>query len=177
MFFSFIKFRTAPAQPFPIIPIIPMSSLHSIAKNFMVRPLIFFAIVTSGMAATKPIKLFILAGDENCLEQGIVERTSDGKEATFHPGENPAKDEQIKHVNCAVYQGAYAPGTDYDTLKPTAIGIVEIGDQRTVRRPDKKRGLLPVPMTPFPALAEQDGYPRYSAAMFRYHVQGTTGSS
>ena len=135
-----------------------MFSLPSVTRNLIVRSLVISSVVTSAMAAATPIKVFIVAGDENVLEQGMVEGTSDGSQAAFYPGEKPAKDEQVKHVNCAVYMGAYAPSTDYDTLRPEVTGVVEIGDQRTARRTDKKKGKLPIPLTPFPALAEQDGH-------------------
>ena len=72
---------------------------------------------------TGPIKVFVLAGDENCLEQGVVEGRTDGSDAEYFPGATPAKDEQAKHVNCAVYKGAYAAGTDYDSLTPAATGV------------------------------------------------------
>ncbi len=135
-----------------------MLSLPSATRNFISKAIIAATIVTSAMAETKPIKVFILAGDENCLEQGVVEMTSDGSEASFYPGDKPVKDERTKHVNCAVYQGAYAPGTNYDTLKPEATGVVEIGAPRMEKGSNKNKVRQPIPLTPFPALAEQDGH-------------------
>jgi hypothetical protein len=106
----------------------------------------------------KPIKVFVLAGDENVLEQGLVNGRTSGVHEDFYPNAAAVKDAKKKHVNCAVYKGGYDPKADYDTLKPEVEGIVEVGDQRTVRASRKERGRVPVPMTPFPELAGKDGY-------------------
>ncbi len=106
----------------------------------------------------KPVKVFILAGDENCLERGAVVGRTDGTDVQFFPAVVPAKDENVKHVNCSVYKGVYAADADYDKLTPEVAGVVEVGEQRTERRPDKQKGRVPVPMTPFPELAQQEGY-------------------
>lgn len=108
-------------------------------------------------AAAKPIKVFILAGDESMLEQAPIEGRTPGIHEDFFAHAAPVKGEKKKHVTAAVYQGAYAPGTDYDTLKPAVTGAVEIGDQRTKQAQKGKRGRVPVPMTPFPELARKDG--------------------
>jgi len=102
--------------------------------------------------------VFVLAGDENVLEQGLVNGRTDGAHQDFYPNAAAAKDEKRKHVRCAVYKGAYDPKADYDSLKPEAEGLVEVGDQRTVRASKKERGQAPVPMTPFPELAHKEGY-------------------
>lgn len=106
----------------------------------------------------RPVKVFILAGDENCLEQGAVEGRSDGSETDFYPGAAPSKDEKARQVNYAIYKGAFAAGTDYDKLTPEATGVVEIGDQRNQRRSDKKNAKAPAPPAPLPELAQQEGY-------------------
>lgn len=120
-------------------------------------------LANSGQAAEKaegngPIKVFILAGDENVLGEGVVEGRTSGIHEDFYPNAKPVQGEKRKHVNCAVYKGAYSPENDYEILTPEATGIVEIGDQRTIRADPKKRGRVPVPMTPFPELADTDGY-------------------
>jgi hypothetical protein len=71
---------------------------------------------------TKPVKVFILAGDANCLEQGAVSGRTDGKDGVFFPNGNPVKDEVGRHVNGAVYQGASKAGTHYDILTPEWTG-------------------------------------------------------
>jgi hypothetical protein len=97
-----------------------------------------------------PVKVFILAGDENCLEQGVVSGRTDGMDAIFFPNENPEKDELGRHVNGAVYKGAYQPGTDYDQLVPEVTALVGIGENQALKR-------RPKPFAPFPDLAMQDG--------------------
>lgn len=106
----------------------------------------------------KPIKVFILAGDENVLEQGIVNGHTNGIHDDFFPNPARTKGEQKKHVNAAVYEGAYSPQKDYDKLKPVAKALVELGQQRTRRANPKKKGRVPVPMTSFPKQAFQDGF-------------------
>lgn len=133
--------------------------------------------------AQKHIKVIILAGDENCLEQGGVCGRTDGSEAVFHSSAAPIKDEKLKHVNYAVYKGAYQPGVDYDKLAPQSSGVIELGDQCAQRRPDKKKGALPVPRTPFPALALKAGYTTVLRGYFsvplpgRYELQPGAGES
>ena len=105
-----------------------------------------------------PIKVFVLAGDENMLEQGAIQGRTDGVHDAFYPNATPTKGEKTKHVNAAVYKGAYRPTADYDKLAPVATGLVELGDQRTRQAVKGKRGRVPVPMTPFPELSQKDGY-------------------
>jgi len=105
----------------------------------------------------KPIKVFILAGDENVLEQGAIQGRTSGVHEDFYPTAKQTKGEKKKHVNCAVYEGDYSPNSDHDKLTPVATGIVEIGEQRTRRNP-KKRGRSPVRFTPFPELALKEGH-------------------
>jgi hypothetical protein len=100
---------------------------------------------------TKPVKVFILAGDANCLEQGAVSGRTDGKDGVFFPNGNPVKDEVGRHVNGAVYQGASKAGTHYDTLTPEWTGLIGLGDNQSAKR-------KPKPFAPFPELAFQDGH-------------------
>ncbi len=127
------------------------------------RHLKHFAALTAfiGLCGTVmggPVKVVILAGDENVLEQGMVNGRTAGTHDAFFPNAAPVKGERKKHVNCAVYEGGYSAKTDYDALKPAAACLVEVGDQRSRRIHPKQRGMEPVPMTPFPDLAGKDGY-------------------
>jgi len=108
--------------------------------------------------ANKPIKVFILAGDENVLEEGVIEGRTDGKHDDFFPNAKPTQGEKRKHVHAEVYAGAYSPDTDYDKSKPIATAEVEIGYQRTQRAPRGQRGRVPVEMSPFPAEAYKAGH-------------------
>ena len=71
---------------------------------------------------TRPIKVFILAGDENMLEQCPIEGRTPGIHEDFYPNATPTKDERKKHVQVAVYRGAYSPDADYDKMKPELTG-------------------------------------------------------
>lgn len=106
----------------------------------------------------KPLKVFILAGDENVLEQAPIEGRTDGVHRDFYPNPEPTSGEKVKHVNCAVYAGRYSADADYDKARPIAKGLVEIGDQRTRQINPQKRGREPVPYTPFPKQAMIDGH-------------------
>ena len=101
--------------------------------------------------APRPVKAFILAGDENCLEQGAIAGRTDGNDVAFYPGEQPEKDETARDAICAVYKGGYAPGTDYDSLTPEVTGRVSLGEPQVGKR-------KPAPVTPFPELASRAGY-------------------
>jgi lysophospholipase L1-like esterase len=106
----------------------------------------------------KPIKVFILAGDEMVLEQGVVNGRTDGIHQHFYPNAKRTQGEKIKHVNAAVYKGNFGADTDFEKLEPVATAIVEIGDQRTRRADPKKRGRVPVEMAPFPEVASKPGH-------------------
>ncbi|MDT8390212.1 MAG: sialate O-acetylesterase [Lentisphaeria bacterium] len=131
-----------------------------------------FTGVLNCAAQTKPIKVFILAGDEMVLEQAPVSGRTEGTHEDFYPNAEATKDEKRKHVNVAVYKGAYSPRADYDALKPDVTGIVEIGEQRTRQIHPKKRGREPVPYTPFPELARQDGYTTVLRGYLSVNVSG-----
>jgi len=99
----------------------------------------------------KSVKVFILAGDGNCLEQGVISGRSEGKDSVFYPNEKPEKDEAGRHVNGAVYQGAYKPGTDYEKLTPEWTGLVGLGENQSMKKKSRPFALLP-------ELASKDGY-------------------
>lgn len=110
------------------------------------------------LAAEKPIKVFIVAGDELVLEQAPIDGRTDGVFDAFYPNAEATAGEEIKHVNCAVYAGAYSAAADYDSMKPVASGLVELGDQRSRQIQRAKRGRAPIPLTPFPEAAMQDNH-------------------
>jgi lysophospholipase L1-like esterase len=99
----------------------------------------------------KPVKVFILAGDANCLEQGVIPGRTEGKDAVFFPNGKPEKDEAGRHVNGAVYRGAYKPGTDYDKLTPEWTGLVGLGENLSMKKKSRPFALLP-------ELASKDGH-------------------
>lgn len=99
----------------------------------------------------RPVKVFILAGDANCLERGVIAGRTEGKDAVFYPNERPEKDEVGRHVQCAVYQGTYKPGTNYDTLTPEWSGLVGIGENQATKK-------KPGPFALLPELASKEGY-------------------
>jgi hypothetical protein len=106
------------------------------------------------LASEKPIKLFILAGDELVLEQAPIDGRTDGVMDAFYPYPEATAGEQKKHVNCAVYSAA----ADYDKMTPVATGLVELGEQRSRQIQRGKRGRAPIPFTPFPEAAMKDGH-------------------
>jgi lysophospholipase L1-like esterase len=120
--------------------------------------LILSALPLLAFASEKPIKVFILAGDEMVLEQGMIEGRTEGIHEDFYTNAEKTEGEEKKHVTCSVYQGAYSADADYEAMKPVVTGLVELGDQRTKRVHPKKRGRVPVPMAPFPEEALKDGH-------------------
>jgi len=113
---------------------------------------------SKGPAKEKPIKIFVLAGDQNVLDQGMIEGQTDGVHDGFYLEASPSREELKKHVNVAVYEGAFSPVVDYDKLKPAVTGVVEIGEQRWKYKIPKGTGKELIPYTPFPELAQKDGY-------------------
>jgi lysophospholipase L1-like esterase len=114
----------------------------------------FFLIAAGALPAAeekKPVKVFILAGDANCLEQGVIPGRTEGKDAVFYPNEKPEKEEAGRHVNGAVYKGAYKPGSDYDKLTPEWTGLVGLGENQATKR-------KPGPFALLPELASKDGH-------------------
>lgn len=109
-------------------------------------------------ASEKPIKLFILAGDQLMLEQGLIDGRSDGDFDAFFPNPEASTGEEKKHANVAVHAGPYSAAADYDKLTPIATGLVELGEQRTRQIQPGRRGREPVPYTPFPESAMKDGH-------------------
>lgn len=129
----------------------PRQTKPSIKLLSLAALLLLPAPLLSTQDETKPVKVFILAGDANCLEQGVIPGRTEGKDAVFFPNEVPAKDEAGRHVNCAVYKGSYQPGTDYDKLTPVATGLVGLGENQAAKK-------KPRPFAAFPELAMQDGH-------------------
>ncbi len=109
-------------------------------------------------ASEKPIKLFIVAGDDLVLEQAPIDGRSDGTFEAFYPSPQITDGELKKHVNGAVYAGVYSAATDYEKMKPVATGLVELGEQRTRQIQPGKRGREPLPFTPFPDAAMKEGH-------------------
>jgi lysophospholipase L1-like esterase len=101
--------------------------------------------------AQKPVKVFILAGDANCLDQGVIQGCTEGKDAVFYPNESSVRDEAGRHVHCAVYKGAYKPSTNYEKLTPEWTGLVGLGENQAAKR-------KPGPFALLPELAFKDGY-------------------
>ncbi len=109
-------------------------------------------------AAEQPIRLFILAGDELVLEQGLIDGRTDGEFDAFFPNSVETEGEKKKHANAAVHEGAWSATADYDAMEPLVTGLVELGDQRTRQIRQGQRGREPVPYTPFPEAAMRDGH-------------------
>lgn len=127
-------------------------------QTFLPHLLVLIAITGSAIAADKPIKIFIVAGDELALEQALIDGRTDGTFEAFYPNPEKTADEEKKHVNAAVYAGAYSPDADYEKMPPLATSLVELGEQRTRQIQAGKRGREPVPFTPFPEAAMKDGH-------------------
>jgi hypothetical protein len=120
--------------------------------------LLLAALPLLAFASEKTIKVFIVAGDELVLEQGLIDGRTDGIFESFYPNPEKSAGEDKKHVNCAVYAGAYSPTADYDQVTPVATSLVELGEQRTRQIQPGKRGREPVPFTPFPEAAMKDNH-------------------
>jgi lysophospholipase L1-like esterase len=98
------------------------------------------ASVTVGADVNRPVKVVILAGDENCLEQAAVAGRTDGSDVLLYLTGEPVKDEVAGIVHCEVRKGTTVAAT----------GGVGMGEPR------KKKQAQPWPV--FPELAFQDGY-------------------
>jgi hypothetical protein len=104
------------------------------------------------------IKVFILAGDENVLEQGVIEGRTDGTHDDIYPNATRTEGENKKHATAAVYRGAWSGDADYGALTAVASGEVELGEQRSRQAQAGRRGRVDLPMTPFPDLAQKPGH-------------------
>ncbi|HEX5789646.1 MAG TPA: sialate O-acetylesterase [Luteolibacter sp.] len=139
------------------IPLPPMTQRIAMSGHFRVICMCIAAVALAAAGTTdaadtsKPVKVFILAGDANCLEQGVSSGRTEGKDAVFLPNEKPEKDEVGRHVNCAVYKGSYKPGTDFDKLTPEWTGIVGLGENLSMKKKSRPFALLP-------ELATKEGY-------------------
>lgn len=105
---------------------------------------------SGGQTVKPPIKVFILAGDDNVLEQAPVTGATIGMSVNFYRHPEPVKDERNNHVSCAVYAERWDQETDFDPMTPVVTGIVEVGEQRSKRKFSKKKGRTGIPFTPFP---------------------------
>lgn len=112
----------------------------------------------TSFADEAPIQLFILAGDELVLEQGLISGRTDGAHEKFFPNAEQTDGEEIKHAHAYVYEGAYDPDADYDSKIPVATALVELGEQRTRQIEPGRRGREPVPMKPFPEIAFEEDH-------------------
>lgn len=116
-------------------------------------PLVLSSLTLIAPAAEQPVEVFILAGDELVLEQGAIDGRTDGVHEAFFPHAKKTKVEERKHAVASVYEGAYFPDADYDTMTPVAAALVELGEQRTRQIRAGYRGREPVPMASFPEIA------------------------
>lgn len=118
-------------------------------------------LASQGAAQTpKPIKVFILTGDEHCLENAVIEGRTSGNHDDFYVHGKRTKGEKRKQVTVLVFQSdarVLSSGEQLDA-EPVATAELEIGYQRTVRADPKKRGRVPVERTPFPKEAHQEGH-------------------
>lgn len=122
---------------------------------------------------SEPIKVFVLAGDEYVLENGVVDGRTSGNHDNFFSNAKPTKDERRKHVSAAVYAGPYSPDKDYEAMKPIATAEVEIGYQRTRQAELGKRGRVDVPMAPFPKVASTAGHTTVLRGFLSVKSEGT----
>jgi Carbohydrate esterase, sialic acid-specific acetylesterase len=121
-------------------------------KSLIMTTVILIPAVSLDAADTKqPVKVFLLAGDANCLGQGAISGRTEGKDTIFYANEKPEKDEVGWHVNGAVYKGAYQPGTEYDKLTPEWTGLVGLGENLAAKKKTRPFALLP-------ELASKEGY-------------------
>ena len=121
----------------------PLSIMRFICGTALIATWIF----SPAQAGTKPVKVFVIAGDEDCLETGMLTGQTESSDVSFFADAAPTPGERGNHVNCAVYKGAYVAGTDYRKLTPEATGLVGLGVQRRGKTPEV-----------LPALALKDGY-------------------
>lgn len=124
----------------------------------LLKPTVLLLCALPLLVSAKPIKVFILAGDELILEQGLIDGRTDGVFDTFFPNAEKTAGEQVKHATASVYAGAYSPDADYEKMKPLATATVELGEQRSRQIERGKRGREPVPFTPFPEAAMKEGH-------------------
>jgi Carbohydrate esterase, sialic acid-specific acetylesterase/GDSL-like Lipase/Acylhydrolase family len=125
--------------------------MKSRINNGLMMALIVGCGAALGAEAQRPVKVFILAGDENCLEQGVVAGRTAGMDVICFTNDVPVKDEVARLVVCSVYKERYTPGINYDTLTPVVTKPVAFGEQL-----GKKKNPSFVPAS-FPEQAQQEG--------------------
>ena len=152
-----------------------MSRIANPAARFLFVAAVLLVAVAALQAADmkKPVKVFILAGDGNCLEEGVIPGRTEGKDVVFYPNEKQEMEETSWHVRCEVYQGAHKTGRDFEKLTPVASGLVGIGENQAAKR-------KPRPFAAFPEIALKDGHTTvlrgYLAAprtgQYEFHFEG-----
>lgn len=91
-----------------IFPIDLMKTIHKIQSAVAV-----LCTLTSGFAAEKPVKVYILAGQSNMVGIGQV----NGGNSRWGP--------EFTEPTLSVYEGAYDPKADYEALKATKTLVLE----------------------------------------------------
>jgi len=146
-------------------------------SNGLTMALIMWCGAALAAEVQRPVKVFILAGDENCLEQGVVSGRTLGTEALCFTNGVPVKDEVARQVFCSVYKESYTPGINFDTFIPVVTKPVAFGEQL-----GKKKNPNAAPAT-FPAEALQEGMTTVLKGYLmvnrtgRYEVRPGTGDS
>ena len=85
----------------------------------MMRPIVqaaaalFLLPLSAGAAGKPPLKVFILAGDHNALEQAPMNGASLGVEASYYAHAEPVAGERKNHVNCLVYHARWDVEVDF----------------------------------------------------------------
>lgn len=107
-------------------------------------------------AASGKIKVFILAGDENVLEQASIDGVMEAVNADFYINAAPAKDEK-KQLNADVYEGTLGADAGYSKLKLVSSGVMDVVDQRPQQPKRRKPADAPV-QPPFPEASQKAGH-------------------
>ena len=118
---------------------------------------------------TKPIKVFILAGQSNMLEMGAIAGRGGALQDGFFLNANLTEGENNRRFNVAVYKGAYSPSANYDTMEPAAKAEAEVGTQRKKR---VKRRRYPIPFDKLPELCNQDDHTTVFSGFVSFKREG-----
>ncbi len=117
-------------------------------------------------ADARPIKVFVLAGDENVLDQGVIRSTQTTVLDSFQEPQPPvagAKGGGSRRAGVAVYKGVFPAGTDFDAMKPEITAEVTLGEE--IKRPRLKQQPKSTAEA-FPDLSQQAGYTTVMRATF-----------
>lgn len=123
-------------------------------------------------AAAEPIKVFVIAGDENVLDMGVVHSTQTKVLDSFQPLQAPAagtKGGGNRLAEVSVYKGAYSATADYEALEPEVKAPVTLGEE--VKRPRQKQPPTST-VEAFPELSQQEGYTTVVRATFAVEEPG-----